>query len=123
MRKNSQNNRRVLRFPIIGMVQLQQNGKSKEAYLVNISRDGIGLYTYKRVHTGQTYCIRPMSWNELDGPWVVKAVWCKAVGDCVMARFEFTLMTDEEFDRIKRAFQRIYQPAIPRLDAAIAVLS
>ena len=112
MLKSSQNNRRILRFPIMSMVQLQQNGKSKEAYLTNFSRDGIGLYTYKRVRTGQTYYVRPMSWNDLDEPWVVKAVWCKVVGDCVIARFQFALMTDKEFDRIKGAFQKIYQAII-----------
>ena len=112
MRKSPQDNRRFLHFPIMGMVQLQQKGKSKEAYLANISRDGLGLYTHKRVRMGQTYYIRPMSWNDLDELWVVKAVWCKAVGDCIMARFEFALMTDKEFDRIKKAFRRIHQPVI-----------
>ena len=88
----------------MGMVQLQQSpkGKGRESYLANISRDGIGLYTHKRVRPRQTYYIRPMSWNDLDELWTVKAVWCKAEGDFIMAGFKFTSMTDEEFDRIKK---------------------
>jgi hypothetical protein len=88
----------------MGMVRLQQDpeAKSKEAYLANISRGGIGLYTHKRVRLRETYYIRPMSWNNLDELWTVKAVWCKAEGDLFMAGFKFTSMTDQEFDRIKK---------------------
>ncbi len=98
MRKSPQDKRRFLRFPIMGMVQLNQRlkGKSKEAYLANISRDGIGLYIHKRVRPGQTYYIRPMSWNDFDDLWVVRAVWNKPEGDCVMAGFKFASMTDKD---------------------------
>jgi hypothetical protein len=87
----------------MSMVQIKEfpNGKSKEAYLANISRDGIGLYIHKRVRPGQTYYIRPMSPNYRDELWAVKAIWCKPVRDCFAAGFEFTLMTDKDFDRIK----------------------
>jgi len=103
MRKSSRNKRRFPRFAIMGMVRLQQNpkAKGKEAYLANISRDGIGLYTHKWVRRGETYYIRPMSWSNLDELWTVKAVWCKAEGDFIMAGFKFTSMTDQELDRIK----------------------
>jgi hypothetical protein len=88
----------------MGMVRLQPNpnAKGKEAYLASISRGGIGLYTRKWVRLGETYYIRPMSWNDLDELWTVKAVWCKAEGDFIMAGFKFTSMTDQEFDRIKK---------------------
>jgi hypothetical protein len=42
-----------------------------------------------------------MSWSNLDELWTVKAVWCKAEGDFIMAGFKFTSMTDQELDRIK----------------------
>jgi hypothetical protein len=98
----------------MGMVQLQQSpkGKGRESYLANISRDGIGLYTHKRVRPRQTYYIRPMSWNDLDELWVVKAVWCKAEWDCIMAGFKFTSMTDEDFDRIKRRLLLSFNPQV-----------
>ena len=104
MRKSSRDKRRFPPFAIMGMVRLQQNpkAKGKEAYLANISRRGIGLYTRKWVRLGETYYIRPMSWNNLDELWTVKAVWCKGEGDLIMAGFKFTSMTDEEFDRIKK---------------------
>src|SRR5208337_2432950 len=104
MRKSSRDKRRFPRFAIMGMVRLQQNpkAKGKEAYLASISRGGIGLYTRKWVRLGETYYIRPMSWNNLDELWTVKAVWCKAEGDFIMAGFKFTSMTDQEFDRIKK---------------------
>jgi hypothetical protein len=88
----------------MGIVRLQpfHKAKSKEAYLANISRDGIGLYTHKRVQLGETYYIRPMSWTNLNELWVVKAVWCKAEGDFIMAGFKFTSMTDQQFDHIKK---------------------
>jgi hypothetical protein len=101
---NSQDKRRFPRFTVMVMVRLQQNlkAKSREAYLTNISRGGIGLYTHKRVQVGETYYIRPMSWINLDGLWTVKAIWCKAEGDFIMAGFKFTSMTDQHFDRIKK---------------------
>ena len=104
MRKSSRDKRRFPRFAIMGLVRLQQSSKakSKEAYLANISRDGIGLYTHKRVRRGETYYIRPISWNDLDELWAVEAVWCKAEGDFIMAGFKFTSMTDQDFDRIKK---------------------
>jgi hypothetical protein len=104
MRKNSRDKRRFPRVAIMGMVRLQQKskGKSKEAYLANISRGGIGLYTYKRVWAREIYYIRPISWTNFDELWTVKAVWCKAEGDFFMAGFKFTSMTDQEFDRIKK---------------------
>lgn len=104
MRKSSRDKRRFPRFAIMGMVRLQPNpnAKGKEAYLASISRGGIGLYTRKWVRLGETYYIRPMSWNNLDELWTVKAVWCKAEGDFIMAGFKFTSMTDQEFDHIKK---------------------
>jgi len=103
MAKSSRDRRRFPRFAIMGMVRLQQNpkAKGKEAYLANISRSGIGLYTHKWVRLGETYYIRPMSWSNLDELWTVKAVWCKAEGDFIMAGFKFTSMTDQELDRIR----------------------
>ena len=88
----------------MGMVRLQQNpkAKGKEAYLASISRGGIGLYTHKWVRAGETYYIRPISWNDLDELWTVKAVWSKVEGEFIMAGFKFTSMTDEELDRIKK---------------------
>ena len=88
----------------MGMVRLQQNPKArgKEAYLANISRGGIGLYTHKWVRLGETYYIRLMSWDNLDELWTVKAAWCKVEGDFIMAGFKFTSMTDQELDRIKK---------------------
>ena len=99
MRKSSRDRRRFPRFAIMGMVRLQQNpkAKSKEAYLANISGGGIGLYSHKRLRLGETYYIRPMSWNNLDELWTIKSE-----GDFIMAGFKFTSMTDREFDRIKK---------------------
>jgi hypothetical protein len=96
----------------MGMVRLQQNvkAKSKEAYLANISRGGIGLYTHKRVRVGETYYIRPMSWANLDELWAVKAAWCKAEGDFIMAGFKFTSITDQEFDRIRERLFLSFSP-------------
>ena len=104
MQKSSQYKRRFPRFPLIRMVRLQQDpkAKSEKVYLVNISRGGIGLYTHNRVRPGETYYINPMSWINLDELWTVKAVWCKAEGDFIMAGFKFTSMTDQEFDRIEK---------------------
>jgi PilZ domain len=104
MRKNPQDKRRFLRFPIMGMVRLQQSPTSKgtEVYVANISRGGIGLYTHKKVQAGETYYIRPISWDNIDELWAVKAVWCKAEGDVFMAGFKFTSTTHQEFRQIKR---------------------
>jgi len=104
MGKSSRDKRRFPRFAIMGMVRLKQNpkAKGKEAYLASISRGGIGLYTHKWVRVGETYYIRPISWNNLDDLWTVKAVWSKVEGDLIMAGFKFTSMTDEELDRIKK---------------------
>jgi hypothetical protein len=90
----------------MGMVQLQQSpkGKSKEAYIANISRGGIRLYTHKRVRPGETYYIRPISWDSPGELWEVKAVWCKAEGDFIVAGFKFISMTDQDFDRIEKRF-------------------
>jgi hypothetical protein len=99
MRKSSRDKRRFPHFAIMGMVRLQQNlrYKSKEAYLANISGGAIGLYSHKRLRLGETYYIRPMSWNNLDELWTIKAE-----GDFIMASFKFTSLTDQEFDRIKK---------------------
>jgi hypothetical protein len=43
-----------------------------------------------------------MSWTNLNELWAVKAIWCKAEGDFIMAGFKFTSMTDRQFDRIKK---------------------
>ena len=104
MPKSSRDKRRFPRFPIMGMVRLLQDpkAKGKEVYLANISRDGIGLYTHKWVRVGETYYVRPISWNNLNELWTVKAVWCKAEGNFIMAGFKFTSMTDQELDRIKK---------------------
>ena len=89
---------------MMGIVRLKQSpkGKGKEAYIANISRGGIGLYNYKRVRPGETYYIRPISWNNPAELWGVKAVWCKAEGDFIMTGFKFTSMTNQDFDRIKK---------------------
>ena len=112
MRKSPRDKRRFPRFAIMGMVRLQQSpkAKSKEAYLANISCGGIGLYTHKRVRLGETYYIRPMSWNDLDELWTVEAVWCKADGNCIMAGFRFTSMTDQGFDHIKERLLLSFTP-------------
>ena len=96
----------------MGMVRLLQSpeDKGKEAYIANISRDGIGLYTRKQVRPGETYYIRPMSWNNLDELWAAKAVWYKAEGDCIMAGFRFTSMTDQGFDHIKERLLLSFTP-------------
>jgi hypothetical protein len=101
MRKSTQKKCRYLRFAIMGMVQLQQSpkGKRQEAYLANISRDGIGLYIHKRISPGKTYYIRPMSWNNLDELWTARAVWCKPEGDCMMAGLKLISITHQDFGR------------------------
>ncbi len=88
------------------MIRLQQSptSKSKEAYIANVSRGGIGLYSHKRVRLGETYYIRPISWNSPAELWKVKAVWCKAEGDFIMAGFKFLSMGDQDFDRFKKQF-------------------
>jgi hypothetical protein len=112
MRKGLKYKRRFRRFATMGMVRLQQSteDRGKEAYIANISRDGIGLYTRKQVSPGETYYIRPMSWDNLDELWAAKAVWCKVDGDCIMAGFRFTSMTDQGFDHIKK---RLFLSSIP----------
>jgi len=112
MRKGLNYKRRFRRFATMGMVRLLQSpeDKGKEAYIANISRDGIGLYTRKQVRPGEIYYIRPMSWNNLDELWAAKAVWCKAEGDCIMAGFRFTSMTDQGFDHIKKRLLLSFTP-------------
>jgi hypothetical protein len=106
MRRSRQDKRRLPRFTIMGMVRLQEGpwGKSKEAYIANISRGGIGLYSHKPVRPGETYCICPTSWDSPAKLWEVKAVWCKAAGDFFMAGFKFISMTYHDFDRFKKHF-------------------
>ena len=106
MRRSRQDKRRLPRFAIMGVVRLQRGplGKSKEAYIANISRGGIGLYSHKPVRPGETYCICPTSWDSPARLWDVKAVWCRAAGDFFMAGFKFISMTYHDFDRMKKDF-------------------
>jgi Tfp pilus assembly protein PilZ len=98
--------RRHPRLTIMGMITviLPGESRSREAYLANVSRGGIGIYLHKEVRQGQkiTLTLRPKGQEE-EQHIQTQVMWTGPVGDLYMAGLQFEKMPKEKYEAVLKS--------------------
>jgi Tfp pilus assembly protein PilZ len=85
-------------------VTLPGEARSREAYLANISRGGVGIYLHKDVKAGQKMTITLYLKDEIGQEKEVqvgaRVMWSSPIGDLCMAGLQFERMTKEKYKSV-----------------------
>ena len=101
--------RRHPRLTIMGLVTVTLPGesRSREAYLANISRGGIGIYLHKEVRPGQkiwiTLRLKDQEGLETEQKIGARVMWSNPIGELYMCGLQFEKMTKERYEAVLKS--------------------
>jgi c-di-GMP-binding flagellar brake protein YcgR len=101
--------RRHPRISIMGLLRviLPGDARSREAYLANISRGGVGVYLHKDVKPGQKIAImlylKDKAGQEKEEKINTRVMWSGPTGDLYMAGLQFEKMAKEKYEAVLKS--------------------
>lgn len=101
--------RKHKRLTVMGLIHaiLPGESRTREVYLSNISRGGIGIYLHREVKTGQKIALVLTFQNERYGEReekiTLRVCWSSRIGRLYMAGLKFSRLTDERYKEILKA--------------------
>ncbi len=98
--------RRHPHISIMGLLRITLSGesRSREAYLANIGRGGIGIYLHKDVKLGRkmmiTLYLKDKAGREKKEQVNARVMWSIPTGDLCMAGLQFERMSKEKYELV-----------------------
>lgn len=109
--------RRHPRVTIMGLLRviLPGESKSKEAFLANISRGGIGVYLHREVRIGQKVQVivylEDKTGHEVEEIINSRVTWSNKVGTLHMAGLQFAKMPKHKYEAVLKSLFVLQQLA------------
>jgi hypothetical protein len=107
--KSQRPKRKSERLSIMGLLYLRPEGQKRrrEAYVANISKEGIGVYLHKSLRPGLTVAVTLMTSESIpveEQDLQARVVWCKPIGEIYHAGLRLLDLTEDRYKAMLKAY-------------------